>query len=543
MRTSIIISFVFLILFAVLYFSDRYDREVNSDEIKMYQCELTTTLPFWEAILKSNTLESKGNYELLFIKNKNGLTINNTNIRQIPNDAFKDFPCLKSLNLNHNQLEIIPLALTDLPNLKSVSLQKNQLTAINKMAFKELDYLENLNFSHNPIKKLVIPNIPNYNFESFKCNYCQLDAVDTIDPIHSMFIKSLELNHNNFSSFPMNILSITRLKTLDLSRNKIASFTFLPKKKIYKFNYPNLHHLNLSDNKLTQFPSGVYDFPNLQTLYLNGNKLSGELKVKGLLYLKQLEITGQNLTSVVIDSVMHNDFGEEIPVREFLPSMNSIDLQNNKIEAFTTLTGDNHSIRSVNLSRNRLRQLPNSIYRFKNLEELNLSFNQLEEVIIDDSFNVELTVFDLSNNQIKAINTPLFTSKFKYFELVNLSYNRLTQIPYQFLFSSQIETLDLSNNNIKNMMIIKQPANNEWNDIKTLNLSNNPITSWDNSISQLPYLRKLDLSNTFIKFIPFEFLKDMPQLKVLVLKNTKIPKNQLEILEENLKEYSIEVLY
>ena len=166
-----------------------------------------------------------------------------------------------------------------------------------------------------------------------------------------------------------------------------------------------------------------------------------------------------------------------------------------------------------------------------------------EEVIIDDSFNVELTVFDLSNNQIKAINTPLFTSKFKYFELVNLSYNRLTQIPYQFLFSSQIETLDLSNNNIKNMMIIKQPANNEWNDIKTLNLSNNPITSWDNSISQLPYLRKLDLSNTFIKFIPFEFLKDMPQLKVLVLKNTKIPKNQLEILEENLKEYSIEVLY
>lgn len=538
MRLIFLIPLVIAVLAAVLYFSTRYDYEVNGDKIAVFQCEKAKTIPALEDIFENYKIEEEGKSKPYLEKDKSYLGLNYTNIEELPDSIFFGFSCLKNVNLSKNKLKTIPSSLRHLPELEELHLNFNQLSSLNTTVLSELYHLKKLDFSDNPVPKLTIPIIAN-PIDYFGCARCGLNSIDTI---HSVMIDELNLHRNNFTSIPAELFNLNNLRYLNLSRNKIEKID-LEKNFPPQFYYPNLISLDLSSNRLTEFPTSLYKFPNLIHLQLENNYLSGTLTLKGLLYLEALNIPNQNLTKVVISNTVPDKYGTETTISDFSPSMDSIHLKNNKIEYFIVEAEQNNSIHIINLSQNKLSDFPRDLYKFKKLESLDLSYNLIESVTINGKFGEDLSILDLSHNQIQEIAAkPLTPMSSNSFGKVDLSYNRLTLIPSGFLFETKTTELNLSNNNIKNMMFT-EPSNSRFDELQILDLSNNPITSWDASISHLSFLRELNLSNTNIKNIPFDDLANMYQLDVIVLKNTEIPEKQHQEMKTYLKQYDIEVIF
>ncbi len=124
-----------------------------------------------------------------------------------------------------------------------------------------------------------------------------------------------------------------------------------------------------------------------------------------------------------------------------------------------TLATENPSwVFHLDLSRQRLDEIPNSIYTFKWLRTLDLSKNKISQLAPD----------------IAALSS---------LEELDLSHNNLSLLPYQFSSLSKLEILDLSKNSIKQL-----PANfGKLQSLVNLNLWANELESLPESFSQLKH--------------------------------------------------------
>lgn len=97
----------------------------------------------------------------------------------------------------------------------------------------------------------------------------------------------LELDYNKFKSFPINICTLTNLKTLNLSNNEL---NFLPD----DINtLTKLECLKLTNSCLYRISKNIV-LPSLTDLYINKNNLS---KIpKWIYYSKSLKYIDHNLT-------------------------------------------------------------------------------------------------------------------------------------------------------------------------------------------------------------------------------------------------------
>lgn len=105
-------------------------------------------------------------------------------------------------------------------------------------------------------------------------------------------VEKLFLHHNNLVYFPENVVKFTGLCVLDISNNGlknlpdifehvhlthlIARNNCLDDRSLPKSFTVNatLKEINLSGNRLTQFPQQLFSFVNLKYLYLGGNHIS-----------------------------------------------------------------------------------------------------------------------------------------------------------------------------------------------------------------------------------------------------------------------------
>ncbi len=132
-------------------------------------------------------------------------------------------------------------------------------------------------------------------------------------------------------------LESDRKKELDLSLLNLKSLPALFHKEPFTFR---LTSLNLSSNKLTEFPKEICQLQKLEVLHLSNNQLT------------------------------------ELP---------------REICQLTNLT-------TLDLSDNRLTELPEEIYKLTNLEILNLSYNQLTWIPQEINQLKKLSLLDLKNN-------------------------------------------------------------------------------------------------------------------------------------------------
>lgn len=190
---------------------------------------------------------------------------------------------IKKLTIRECSFNFLPQELYDMP-LELFSMIGNYLYGLSK-DIKKMKNLKYLNLNNNHIK--ILPN------ELFKL----------------VNLTELILGGNNISILPKQ-MELTNLVYLNLSRNKIET---IPENWIM----PNLEFLDLADNKIKSFPKikadklislllcnnnlekiddNIFDFPNLEHLEVNYNSIS-ELPpgIQKLLLLKEFKIHGNKL--------------------------------------------------------------------------------------------------------------------------------------------------------------------------------------------------------------------------------------------------------
>lgn len=123
-----------------------------------------------------------------------------------------------------------------------------------------------------------------------------------------------------------------------------------------------------------------------------------------------------------------------------------LDLSANKLSELTPSALDQyHSLRSLFLNQNRLKELPNEIGLLVKLEQLSSEYWK----VASDSFSCHLTMVAVAYNFI--IQLPASVSNLRNLRELKASNNRFEKFPPELLLLPHLEVLDLSMNMIKEL--------------------------------------------------------------------------------------------
>ena len=112
--------------------------------------------------------------------------------------------------------------------------------------------------------------------------------------------------------------------------------------------------------------------------------------------------------------------------------------------SLTDVIGQLVYLRSLNLSRNRLKLVPESVGHLSKLESLDLSANHLTELPNSLGELIQLRSLNLSQNRLSQI--PGQVAQLSQLESLNLSANQLTDIPRSLVYLDNLKSLNLRGN-------------------------------------------------------------------------------------------------
>jgi len=185
------------------------------------------------------------------------------------------------------------------------------------------------------------------------------------------------------------------------------------------------------------------------------------------------------------------------------------------------------TLRGINLSENRITNLPKIVADFKELRILNVERNQICH--IDETWGrllKQLTHLKISSNRITAIPTSFQSLTF--LREVHLASNQLSSFPLEFCGLTQLALLDLSNNSITAI-----PQEISSLQALELNLNDNKISSIHRDISHCPRLQilRLEQNHLTLEAFPSSILRES-KVSLLYLDRNDIDKKALVRLEE-----------
>ncbi|KAN0015840.1 hypothetical protein ACTFIU_005787 [Dictyostelium citrinum] len=354
---------------------------------------------------------------------------------------------LSSNVLKDNVSQLLPILKSNCYQLNTLDLSENYITDESSKSIEQFiqfnNSIESLNLSGNSFTELGVNTI----FSSLIENQSLTD----------ISLSNFQIFNTTLFSEYLSSDSSNKLKSLNLSNSKISCSSNLIFQALSIANCRSLKSLDLSYSSINNDDDSQI---NLLSQYLNSNE---NCKLERLKLLKTFKgsIPCKLLFSNLSQSITDLDLS-----LNYLNNENSIDL--------STILESNKSIRSLNLTSTRIRNLSslfNSLKLNNTLLYLNLSNNSIKLKDIDDyQFfvdNKSLVSLNLSNNAIENNEITLF--------LKSLSKNR------------SLKYLDISNNPINDA--IQFPSLKRRNQRLSLeikvsrHLKNNPsITKTTNNI-------------------------------------------------------------
>lgn len=177
----------------------------------------------------------------------------------------------------------------------------------------------------------------------------------------------------------------------------------------------------------------------------------------------------------------------------------------------------------LDISRCNLIEIPNCEFDQdpEALQEIDLSYNKIEELdpILMRCRNVR--ILNLSDNQLRMINDQLSTA-FKNLRSLNLAHNRFESIPTLVGTFEYLQSLDLSNNPIGKIL---DGTITEVLTLKELRLNSCGLNFLPANIAKLVNLESLELRENNLETLPVT-IKLLTKLKLL-----DIGRNNLEVLQ------------
>lgn len=310
------------------------------------------------------------------------LNLSENNLHNLPND-LKDLKYLEQLYLDQNNLEFIPSELNELRFLKVLSMADNKLTEISEQFCSYSRFklsIEKLNLSKNRLKNQTLTN--------------RLVLFENL--------KQLNLAENEFELIPSGLPIF--LEVLNLNKNSIKTLMIRPLPPEAWQDEEVMTALKLNTNKV--YEDSLYGASEKEKANESIDELPDvdqheELTLPHVFYLrnlKRLDLADNYLVDVP------NDFGV------LNSSLELIDLSNNLLAHIGTgLCRGLGSLKFLNLSSNKIQDLPDKLRELSDLEVLNLSNNKLAYLnyeLCNDLKN--LRELNLSSNMIDTL--PLFSS-------------------------------------------------------------------------------------------------------------------------------------
>lgn len=234
-----------------------------------------------------------------------------------------------------------------------------------------------------------------------------------------------------------------------------------------------------------------------------------------LSWIKKLELYNCNLESLP----------DEISK---LKRLTILDLSHNKLQdlpiGFYKLSG----LQSLNLSSNNINTLHEDIEGLKSITNLNLRDNQISTLPNNFVKLVQLKHIDLENNKI--IDLPNEIGALKKLITLNVSYNKIVFLPDSFASLSNLKELYLQYNNIKTF----PPHFEQLKTIEVINLYHNKIDFLPYSFEELFTLEELNLGHNYLKKLP-KYIGQLTKLKHLTLEDnyelSTIPNSLLDLID------------
>ncbi|MHA2171522.1 MAG: leucine-rich repeat domain-containing protein [Candidatus Kariarchaeaceae archaeon] len=275
--------------------------------------------------------------------------------------------------------------------------------------------------------------------------------------------------------------SLTKLEYLDLQGNRLQTFDL---SSIHAFE--TLHTINLSSNCLTTISlESCALFPNLRYLSLHSNNID-KINLKPLsnpALLNRLVLSDNKLTFIDISplndlrylltfDLSHNSLSSlSISLQNKL--LKSLILNDNNLQQLSFANCRLEQLSLLSLANNRLKSFDMLLLHkhFPNLHRLLLWGNRLTDFSWStQSEELELEEIYLSSNFLSTLH---LTGTYKTLITLDIAYNYLNSVNLQDFVAPSLEILNLSFNPIKKIIL---PPLHQIPNLKTLDLSGTQLS-------------------------------------------------------------------
>ncbi|XP_059059230.1 protein artichoke [Achroia grisella] len=455
-------------------------------------------------------------------------------LQEIPRGALRGHPSLERLHLNKNSIKYIQAdAFVAMPALRELHLSNNSLSDMNEGPFWNLPALKGLDLSFNYFQRLqpkMLYNLPALRRINFSNNL--LTIIDPITFIESPLLEYINVSGNALVSIhPATFRNLVNLFEVDASSNKLIEFipglprgleqlylqknqiTSLPIPPSPDFDLPSLRTLDISNNGIQKIAYGsMKGLHNLRRLYMKRNGLR-QIETTTFSDLERLEIL--DLRDNQIISVHPKSFSKLVRLKQ-------VNLHGNTIDNFDFVAiQENAALSTLDFSKNKLKSFsPNIVNRALDVEILNISSNNLNELPVTLNILPKLKILDASYNHIKHFDGNVINNIQSLME-IKMPFNKVNELRTgSFKDLRDLSTIDLDGNQIE---VIHPKAIVNLPNLVSLYLSRNHIIDLpDNVFSNLPKLKIIELQGNRLQYISPRAFENIPLVQYLNISNNQL---------------------
>ncbi|XP_069691123.1 insulin-like growth factor-binding protein complex acid labile subunit isoform X3 [Periplaneta americana] len=397
-------------------------------------------------------------------------------LRQPDLASFQHFKYTNLIaEFERNEVTLLPVL--SLVNVSELSLADNSLAVLGAGSFKRLVILKTLRLCRNHLHSLHGKAFQGLRkLELLDLSHNQLGRLDATVFSELKSLRILSLAHNRFHNLDGKLFANTALQSLDISFNVLQRV-----EKSVLEGLEHLRSLNLAHNNLT---------------------VVGNFIVAGLVSLTNLDISFNNISKL------------EPMTIESLKSLQNLSLSHNML---TDLPQFPVGLVSLSLGDNLLKDLGASVGKLKELKELRVEGNMLEDiqVIAKKLENMKsLELLDLSRNKLRRVHAAAF-AKLKFLLTLSLAHNLIENLDGNTFANMALQSLDLSFNALER---VEGNVLEGLRGLRSLNLAHNNLTVVDNFLlADLGSLTDLNLSSNKIARLEPSALANLVSLQSLSL--------------------------
>ncbi|XP_071716494.1 uncharacterized protein [Rutidosis leptorrhynchoides] len=185
------------------------------------------------------------------------------------------------------------------------------------------------------------------------------------------------------------------------------------------------------------------------------------------------------------------------------------------------------SVRTLDLTRNKLADIPEEISKLINMQRLILAENVIERLPTNVGQLQSLKILNLDQNRVTFLPDEL--GQLVRLERLSISGNQLTTLPDTIGSLRNLLLLSVSNNQLK---LLPESVGSCYS-LEELQANDNSIDELPPSVCNLIHLKSLCLDNNNIKQIPPDLLKACKTLQSISLHDNPISMDQFQSVSFN----------